>query len=181
MSTCVFIPHLATAPVTQHLLLASLSTRPTLHHPPLVDTQHCEVETSTPTSRVRTPGHLWCPPPDSEQTARCSLRRCTASYFLSAHTRFPRKRAKSKSKRPKQCTNPTKRGDAHTEEWKAGILRGLREGTPPETRATALTWLPLGFRNVRRDNGRRLQVPKAFTRPLSSGGPIPSLSQRGHL
>lgn len=68
-----------------------------------------------------------------------------------------------------------------TEEWKAGILRGLREGTPLETRATALTWLPLGFRNVSRDNGRRLQVPKTFTRPLSSGGPIPSLSQRGHL
>lgn len=47
-----------------------------------------------------------------------------------------------------------------TEEWKAGILRGLREGTPLETRATALTWLPLGFRNVSRDNGRRLQVPR---------------------
>lgn len=79
MSTCVLIPHLATAPVTQHLLLASLSTRPALHHPPLVDTQHCEVETSTPTSRVRTPGHLWCPPPDSEQTAE--LRHTPSVYF----------------------------------------------------------------------------------------------------
>lgn len=64
--------------------------------------------------------------------ARCSLTRFTASYFLCPHTRLTRKRAKRKSKKPKQRTNPKKRQRS----WKAGKLPGLREVTPLGTQET---------------------------------------------
>lgn len=181
---CLFIPHLATAHVTQHLLRASHSKHSTCIAPSTQPHSIARQRPRCPFRRLGHPAHIWYPRPADSRAAAHTRRpflkaRCSRSCLLpptsSNHARgMPGngQREKAKNQNNVQTLHCTERRRTHGGVGRQGRPPTERSSSSRDPQETALTRLLLGFRNMSRDNRRRLQV----ARLVSAEGPMPSLS-----